>query len=283
MYCLLEIKSSLIREPHWIEKEQYFKVLQTQNRSNNLLDAIELFSFLTEAYEDLKSWCMKTDRSAECLMANKHTAERKCRSVLLELKTYFLQMETKLVRKYGDQSTIHNLFVDAKNEAKRTDDVFAFVMDLKECANHCDEIVHSFLSPVSKDYIQPCCIPTRLLSDYGSWSKISRKYLTSLTCNMNLLDIFESVYNVLTKIQKELINHLLAKDNLTGSLLELRALMDDHFLKENCSSFHLAHMVYKNGKDAPKVSFYQSKVTVEFNAHPIDWKVIYELTDLLMK
>ena len=50
----------------------------------------------------------------------------------------------------------------------------------------------------------------------------------------------------------------------------------------NCSCFHLAHMVYQNKKDAPEIAFYQKKVIVTFNAYPIDWKVLYDLTDLLM-
>lgn len=281
MYCLLEIKSASMREPHWIEKEQYYKILQIKTKANDLLDAVELLSFFTEAYEDLTSWCMNANINAEYLMNNKHTAERKCRSVLLELKTYFLQMEKKLENKYGDQSKIYKLFTDAKDKAKRTDELFMFVMDLKECANHCNEIIHTFLSPSPKEYVQPCCIPAHLLTDYDSWSKTSRKYLTSLTGNIDLLDIFEYVCDVIKRIQKDLINQLLEKDSLTDSLLELRRFMDGHFTKENCLNFHLAHMVYQNGKDAPKVSFYQKKVTVEFNAHLIDWKVVYELTDLL--
>lgn len=283
VYCLLEIKSAVIREPHWIEKEQYYSMLKIKTQAHDLLDAVELFSFVTEAYDDLKNWCITTDTNAEYIMTNKHTAERKCRGILLELKTYFLQMEAKIIRKYGENSAIHNLFVTAKDDAKRTDASFSLAMDLKECANHCNEIVHSFSVTGLAQQLHPCCIPSKLLSDYDSWTKKNRKYLASLTCNIDLLIIFESVYNVLGEIQKKLISHLLSTDNIKDGLLELRAFMDNHFTKENYARFHLAQMVYTNGKDAPKVSFFQNKVPVNFNAYPIDWRVIYELTDLLME
>lgn len=281
MYCLLEIESSFMRKPHWIEKDQYDTIVGVLNDASDLLDAIELFSFFTESYEELRDWCKHTDTNAEYLMSNKHMAERKCRGLLLELKTYFLQMKSKLGRKYGEDSRIYKTFIDAEEDAKRNDTAFAFAMDLKECANHCNAIVHSFFVTDKKERLQPCCIPATLLSVFDSWTKKNRKYLTSLHNNIDLLEIFESVYETLKKIQQQLIGYFLGTDNLKDRLLELRAFMDGYFTKENCTSFHLAHMVYQNKKDAPKWAFYQKKVAVKFDAHPIDWKVLYELTDLL--
>lgn len=281
MYCLLEMQSSAMKKPHWIEKNQYSTIIQVLNDSSDLLDAIELFSFFSESYEELRDWCMHADVNAEYLMSNKHMAERKCRGLLLELKTYFLQMKSKLGRKYGEDSPIYKMFVDAEENAKRTDTAFAFALDLKECANHCNSIVHSFSAPVKKAHLQPSCAPSILLSDFDSWTKRNRRYLISLETNIDLLEMFESVYEVLKKIQKQLIGYFLGTDRLKDRLLELREFMDSYFGKENCTCFHLAHMVYQNKKDAPKWAFYQNKVAVEFDAYPIDWKVLYELTDLL--
>ena len=94
---------------------------------------------------------MNTDAGAEHLMSNRHTAERKCRGLLLELKTYFLQMQSKLASKYGENSAIYKMYEDEKDDAKCKDISFALAMDLKECANHCNEIVHSFVSPDKKN------------------------------------------------------------------------------------------------------------------------------------
>lgn len=283
MYCLLQIQSSLMKKPHWIEKKQYNKIVYTLNKSSDLLDGIELFSFFTETYEELINWCMSTDTGVEYLLTNKHTAERKCRGLLLELKIYLLQMRSKLVRKYGEDSAIYKIFENAKDDAKRKDIAFSLALDMKECANHCNEIVHSFVSPHKKAYLQPCCSPTTLLSDFDGWSKRNRSYLSSLNNNIDLLYLFESVYEVLKKIQKQLIEYILGTDYLKNGLLELRAFMDSYFMKENCTYFHLAHMIDQNGKDAPKMAFYQKKVVVRFEVFPVDWKVMYELTDLLRK
>ena len=281
MYCLLPVKSTTMGTPCWIEKDKYHMLLQTKKQSKDLLDAIELFSFYTEAYEELKEWCMHTDTNVEYLMSNKHTAERKCRGLLLELKTYFLQMGPKLSRKYGESSTVYKLYTKARRDAARTDATFAFVMDLKEYANHCNEIVHSFMAPNDKNYLQPCCIPTMLLPDFNGWTKASLQYISTATGNIDLLEVFETIHDIVKKIQEQLIAHLLSTNDLKDRLLALRAFMDEHFTKENCYCFHLAHMVYQNGKDAPKAAFYQNKLNVKFNALPIDWKMFYELTDLL--
>jgi len=281
MYCILEIKSSSLKEPYWIDKEQYHKITRILNDSSDLLDSIELFSFFVEAYEELRNWCMHADVNAENIMSNRHMAERKCRGVLLELKTYFLQMKSKLGRKYGENSPIYKMFIEAEEDAKRTDAAFALAMELKECSNHCNEIVHSFVAPEKKGYLQPCSIPTKLLSEFNGWKKENRKYLMSLSDNIDLLDLFASVCNVVKKIQMQVTEYFLKMNRLRERLLELREFMDNYFTKESCIYFHLAHMVYRNKHDAPKVAFYQKKVGVTFEAYPIDWKVLYDLTDLL--
>lgn len=281
MYCLLHIHSPSMKTPIWIEKEQYTNILRVLNDASDLLDAIELFAFFTEAYEELNNWCAHTDVYAENLMTNLHMAERKCRGLLLELKTYFLQMKSKLERKYESDSAMYKIFVDAEANAKRTDAVFAFVMDLKECANHCNSIVHSFIVSDDRSHLTPCCIPSKLLSDYDGWSRKGKRHLLSLSGNIDFLELFESVYQVLKTIQKQLISCLLVEKQLEDGLLGVREFMDSHFTKENCDCFRLAHMVYHNKKDAPKWAFYQKKIAVSFDAHPKDWKVIYELTDLL--
>lgn len=282
MYCILEIQSSWMKKPYWIKRDQYHKIVNILNDSSDLLDSIELFSFFVESYEDLKKWCMQADVNSEYIIRNKHMAERKCRGLLLELKTYFLQMESKLERKYGEDSRTYKIFVDKKENIKQTDIAFAFAMDLKECANHCNAIIHSFVAPDKKMNLQPCSVPFALLSDFDGWTKRSRKYLTSLGGNIDLLELFGTVYEALKKLQIQFIKNLLGTDNLKDRLLELRGFMDCYFTKENCSCFHLAHMVYQNKKDAPEIAFYQKKVIVTFNAYPIDWKVLYDLTDLLM-
>ena len=281
MYCILEIRSSSMKKPHWIDKEQYSKIIRVLNDARDLLDVTELFSFYTESYEELKYWCIHTDANAEYLMSNKHMAERKCRGLLLELKTYFLQMKAKLGRKYGEDSPIYKMFVNAEENAKRNDTTFAFAMDLKECANHCTSIVHSFFAQDGKSYLQPCCIPSTLLSNFNNWTKNNRKYLISLSSNIDLLDLFDSVYAVLKRIQDQLIGYLLGSDNLKNGLLDLRIFMDNYFTKDNYMYFHLAHMVYQNKKDAPVVAFYQKKEGVSFDSYQVDWKVLYDLTDLL--
>ncbi len=281
MYCILEIKSSLLKKPYWIDKKQYDKVINTLDKASDLLDSIELFSFFVESYEELKNWCEHAEVNAEHIMSNRHFAERKCRGLLLELKTYFLQMKSKLGRKYGEDSPIYKMFINAEDSAKLNDAAFSLAMDLKECANHCNEIIHSFVAPNKKIGIQPCSIPATLLSNFNGWTKNNKKYLKSFSGNIDLMEIFASVYEVLKKIQLQIIEYFLKTNCLTEELLEIRGFMDSYFIEDNCTCFHLAHMVYQNKKDAPKVVFYQKKVSVIFEAYPIDWKVLYDLTDLL--
>lgn len=42
-----------MKKPHWIEKNQYGTITQVLNDSSDLLDAIELFPFFTESYDEL--------------------------------------------------------------------------------------------------------------------------------------------------------------------------------------------------------------------------------------
>lgn len=76
-------------------------------------------------------------------------------------------------------------------------------------------------------------------------------------------------YEVMKKLQLQLIGYFLGTDRLKDRLVERREFMDSYFRTENCACLHLAHMVYQN------------EVAVKFDAYPIDWKVLYELTYLL--
>ena len=286
MYCLLQIQASEMKNPYWIREEKYRDIVHILKKAEFLLNAVELFSYYIDAYEDMRRWCMGASTQAEYLLQNQHTSERKCRGVLLELKTYFLQMEATLTRLGGSDNQLHAVFTNAKENAKSNNAQLAFIMDLKECVNHSSEIVHTFMSSSQNDYLQPSCIPSKLLEDFNGWSKTSKRYLEAIDGNINLLELFESVYAELSKVQGRLVEHILAEDGLKEELLILRVFMDCYFSKDNCTCFSLAHMVYRNGKDAPKAAFYayrQKKVIVEFNVRQIDWKKIYDLTDLLRR
>lgn len=286
MYCLLHIQASEMKNPYWIKKEEYKNIVHILKKAEFLLDAVELFSYFIDAYDDMRRWCKGANKQAEYLLQNQHTAERKSRGVLLELKTYFLQMEAKLTRLGGCDNQLYAVFTNAKEDAKSNNAQLSFVIDLKECVNHSSEIVHTFIPSSQNDCLQPSCIPSKLLESFNGWSKASKRYLESIDGNINLLELFELVYAELSEVQGKLVEHILAEDGLKEELLVLRDFMDCYFSKENCTCFNLAHMVYKNGKDAPKAAFYasrQKKIIVEFNVRQIDWKKIYDLTDLLRR
>lgn len=279
MYCLLEISSSHIHLPHWLTSEQYGSLSATLRKSKCLQEIVELFSFFEEALEDLSKWCKETENYPEQLVRNQHAAERLCRGVLLELKTYLLQMDAMLARKYGKDSEIYKLYERGTQAAKNHCIEYAFALQLRDYSQHCNEVMQSFRAPVEENYIQPCCIPEELLKNYNNWGRKEKRFLSNAKGNIDLLVVFEKVREELEEIQRSLIHSLLAHDEMRAELLELRKWMDDSFSTSDCRSFQLAKMVYMNGKDAPKVAFSQKKITVRFDALPVDWMIIYKLTD----
>lgn len=264
MYCLLEIQSSSLKKPRRIEKEQYNRLLHIKTQSADLVNAVELFSFFTESYEELRNWCMHTDMNAEYLMSNKHTAERKCRGVLFEFKTFLDHTESLLKKTFGKNSDAATAFTQGTNAAYDQNPEYAFVYQLRNSMQHFDSIVHSFAAPVAHPYIQPCSDPKILLRDSG-WKEQERNFVLAANGNIELYEVFVTTYNAMGSIMVPVMDYLLKWNDSAADIIMLRNWTEPLFTREESKYFHLAE------ED-------EAGNTVAF---PVNWEVIYKIADSL--
>ena len=266
MYYLLEIKNrtELSRRP--LSEECYRTVMKGLEVTRLLRTVEEEFLCFHEALRELEDWCINAPQDAEYLVRNLHTAERLCRGVLFEYKTFLDHTEKLLKKAFGKESDAAELFKQGTHDAYDLHPEYAFVYQLRNNMQHFDNIVHSFEASVMKPYLQPCSIPQTLLQDDG-WKEREKHYILSAKGNIDLHAAFVATYNAMEKIMVPVINYLLKWNDGGANIMMLRNWMEPLFTREDSKYFCLA----------------ETDETNEFIAIPVYWEIIYKIADSLNK
>lgn len=195
-------------------------------------------------------------------MRNLHTAERLCRGVMFEYKTFLDHTEKLLKKTFGKKSDAVEIFKKGTNVAYDQSPEYAFVYQLRNSVQHFDNIVHSFDAPVVKNYIQPCSIPKILLQD-DRWKAQEKEYILKANGNIDLHAAFVATYNAMGKIMEPVINYLLKWNDGGANIMMLKNWMESLFNREDSKYFHLAEMDEMG----------------QIRARPVNWEIIYIISD----
>lgn len=263
-YCLIEIRSGTEISRRPMSEECYRTVMEGLEATKLLRTVQEKFYCFHEALQELQDWCIQAPRDAEFLTRNLHTAERLCRGVLYEYKT-FLDHTAKLLKNtFGKDSEAANAFIQGTHDAYDQNPEYAFVYQLRNSMQHFDGIVHSFEAPNKRPYLQPCANPQILLRDNG-WKEQEKNYILAVSGNIDLHAAFVATYNAMEHIMVPVMNYLLGWNDGGANIVMLKNWIEPLFSREDSKYFHLAEV-----GEAGNVT-----------AITVFWEVIYKIADSL--
>ena len=87
-HYLLEIRNCKVVKRYAMTEEDYHIVLDGLERTSTMRTIMEGFICFHEALKELETWCCEAPQNGEYLTRNLHTAERLCRGVLFEYRSF---------------------------------------------------------------------------------------------------------------------------------------------------------------------------------------------------
>lgn len=245
----------------------------------NLIRYYSLGRSVSDAYNELLEW-----RPSRCslggalLLRDVHKAERLTRSFLFEFRTALDHMEAAIKHDFGDQSKEWGIFTEGTNNAYDQVMEYAFTYHLRNCAQHCTNIVHGFYGASGS------CISSnkeKLLNDYDRWNAVDKQFMAGCDANIDLILVFEKAWKAFNTALVPLIQHFLDEGNTLEQLWYLR--MGDHLrtsFKKDVSNFYLMTPILPSGEEANLDDWKHGKAD-SLDAYLIAWDEIYELTNRL--
>lgn len=262
MYYLLEIRNQTEVSRRPMSEECYRMVMEGLEATRLLRTIEEEFICFHEALKELEDWCFKAPHDAEYLVRNLHTAERLCRNVLFEYKTFLDHTEKLLKKEFKKDSDAVTIFKQGTHDAYDKIPEYAFVYQLRNSMQHFNNIVHSFEAPVARSYLQPCSNPQTLLQDSG-WKEQEKNYILEANGNIDLHAAFVTTYNAMEYIMVPVMNYLLKWNDGGAYIKMLRNWAESLFMREESKYFYLA-MINEVGI---------------VKAIPVHWEIIYKIAD----
>lgn len=276
-----ESKSQRFEVFHELDDETKELVVGAYKNTQELIELHINFMYLYEALVELEKWCNTVKTSGEYLTRNRHTAEKLCRNFLYEFRAFTDHLEAGIKRKHGSDSDLCKLFKDKSGKAYDSVPEYGFTFHLRNCSQHCVDIVHSIQSNVKG--LRPASSPERLLKDFD-WNQKDKQFIKSFTENIDLQTIFEKTYNAIGIYHQPIMQYLLDHDGVSADIIYLRdwanALSSS---KEEIFNWHLMNIKKADDSDATFEDYKNGVPGLEFVAYPIEWKAIYEITSQLTK
>lgn len=261
MFCLIEIRNGKEMSRRPMSEECYQTVLDGLNATRQLRAVDQYFRCFHEALKEFEDWCITAPQGSEYIERNRHTAERLCRGVLFEFKAFLDHTEKLLKKTYGKTSEAVLIFKKGTHNAYDTCAEYAFMYHLRNSMQHFNSIVHSFVSPNKRSFLQPCSNPSLLLQDSG-WKDEVRCYIQSTIGNIDLYDVFVKTYDALELVFVPVMNFLLANKEGGTNIIMLRNWIEPLFVREESHFYHLFD-------------------DVDNTAVPVYWESIYRIADSL--
>lgn len=280
MYYLVDMYDNKLNFVSNISAEKCKELLDASDSVKEILEFYTLGKCVKDAWDELIQWSNDTDRSGNCLMRNMHTAERLVRGYLFEFRTCLDHMETEIKRSYGTDSTVWNLFETGTSNAYDKYPAYAFTYHLRNCSQHCKNVVHGFNGTTG---IGISSNAQKLTAEYKKWKQVDIDYMTSVGNEIDLLKTFSETFLAFNDALAPIIRHLLNSNDVGGKLQYLRK-WGDSLCKEfqhEVHCFHVINIVFSDGSDATREDMATGDVIV--NAYPFEWEIIYELTNSMIK
>lgn len=287
MYCFVkmkyneESKSQRFEAFHKLDDETKDLVVGAYKNTQELIELHINFMYLHEALVELEKWCSTVKTSGEYLTRNRHTAEKLCRNFLYEFRAFADHLEAGIKRKHGADSALCKLFKDKSGKAYDSVPEYGFTSHLRNCSQHCVDIVHSIQS--NEKGLRPASSPERLLNDFD-WNQKDKNFIKSFTKNIDLQEIFEKTYNAIGIYHEPIMQYLLDHDGVNADIIYLKDWAKTlSSSEEEIYSWHLMNIKQADDSDATLEDYKNGVPGLKFDAYPIEWKAVYEITSHLTK
>lgn len=259
-----------------IGEEKCNEVLQSYNAVDEVLFFHGMGMCVRDALEQLLEWNKTANPSGNYLMRNLHTAERLVRGFLFEFRTCLEYMKTHIKEKYGTKTELWKLFERNKSKQYREHPEYAFTNHLRNCAQHCTTVVHGFNG---KKGMGISSNSKQLLKDYHEWKPIDKDFINKSGDNIDLVDTFSIAFQAFNEAFKPVMKYLINHNDVGKEITFLRQ-WGDYLCKvygHEVHCYHIFDIQYQDGRSATKEDMDSGNVVVK--AYPIDWELIYELSD----
>lgn len=278
MYYFVDMHDNKMNFIENISDKACEEVLDASNSVNEVLELYNLGKCVSDAWNELIQWSKKADHSGNHIMRNLHTAERLVRGFLFEFRTCLDHMETEIKRVYGKDSELWKIFEDGTSNAYDTYPEYAFTYHLRNCSQHCKNVVHGFNCTTE---IGISSNVQTLLAEYDKWKRVDKDFMSNSGSEIDLLKTFSETFKAFNSALAPVINYLLNTNNVGKKLLYLRSWGDSLHtqFRHDVYCYHIINITFHDGSDATREDMATEDVIV--NAYTIDWSMIYELSNLV--
>jgi len=275
MYCFVNTHDGNLNIIQGIEEKKCNLVLSAAESTHEVLEFYILGKCVADAWHQLKTWGLETKLDTNHLFRDLHTAERLVRSFLFEFRTCLDHMETEIKQKYGKSSDLWRIFHE--NTSKAYDDCpeYGFTYHFRNCSQHCKNVVHGFCGATGTKISSNT---KKLLEEYDSWKETDKEYMRNCGENIDLLQTFSKCFSAFNTALIPVVGYLLNNNGVGNDLMYLREWGDylSNCYQLDVSSFHLAEFEDSENQE-------DLNENVKINAFPIDWEMVYELTDSIIQ
>lgn len=280
MYYFVDMYNEKMHFIDNISGEKCKEALDAVASIEEVLEFYTLGSCVRDAWDELIQWSNEADRSGNYLMRNLHTAERLVIVFLFEFRTCLDHMETEIKREYGEDSEIWKCFKEGTSTAYIQHIEYAFTYHLRNCSQHCKNVVHGFNGVTG---IGISSNTKKLLAEYKKWKVVDKEVMNASGEDIDLLKIFSEAFYAFNTALVPVISYLLNTNNTGESLLYLRKWGDElkSVFQHDVHCYHIVNITHIDGTDATRDQMICGEKVV-VNAYPIDWEMIYELSDLVI-
>ena len=276
MYYFVDMYNDKLNFIENISDETCKNVLDASNSVREVLIFYNLGKCVSDAWNELIQWSNEADRSGNHIMRNSHTAERLVRGFLFEFRTCLDHMETEIKRVYGKDSELWNIFKDGISNAYDKHLEYAFTYHLRNYSQHCKNVVHGFNGATGIGISSNVQI---LLTEYDKWKQVDKNFMSASGSEIDLIKTFSETFMTFNSALAPVIQYLLNLNSVGDKLLYLRRWGDSLYtqFQHDVYCYHIVNILLRNGNDATREDMATEDVVL--NAYPIDWEMIYELSN----
>lgn len=239
----------------------------------NIGDCIEVFSMgasVRDAFEELIEWLSSLDNRGNQTLRNLHKAERLCRSFLFEFRTCLNYLETYISRNYGKNSELYQLFKQSTHKAYDTCPEYGFTYELRNCAQHCDKVVHGFCghSGISSN-------SEKLLHIYIRWKDHEKDFINAHSPDIDLSNTFIRCFAAFNEAIIPVMRYLLIDTGKFRDVLLLRE-KGEFLAKQNACDISCFSII-EIDTDEPNRYMLEDMADKIQKIGMIDWDMICEM------
>ncbi len=237
------------------------RTLEAYHNTHRLLEYYGLACEVRDAWYALKDFSDHACDDGNHLVQNLNRAEQLVRNFLFAFRTCLDHMQTAIRQDYEDDCH-WQAFHAATSAAYDGVPEYAFVSHLRNCAQHCRNVVHGFHGTTG---IRISSNRQTLQRVYDRWKPVDMDFMAGAGEEIDLMGTIERAFNAFHQAMIQVIRHFMETDGAGADVMYLRSWGEalDRQFGHGVHCYHIAQ-VHENG-------------TVD--AYSPDWNRIFDLTD----